>query len=138
MVANARLRSARFVGYDMNEPWVQRAGQWLRDHQNEDGSFGESPDSYEDPTLRGQGLPTASQTAWAAMALMDINGCECLAARRAIQWLCKTQRDDGGWDEKEFTGTGFPKVFYLKYHYYRIYFPVMAIGRWLRVAEHSL
>jgi len=119
------------VGCDMRADWVQKAGQWLLDHQKPDGSFGESPDTYEDPALRGTGPSTASQTAWAAMALMNVYGPNHEAVHRAIHWLCQTQTPDGNWDEPWFTGTGFPKVFYLRYHFYRLYFPIMAIGRWL-------
>ncbi len=119
------------VGYDMKADWVQRAGQWLKDHQKPDGSFGETADSYEDPTLRGTCPSTASQTAWAAMTLMSIYGRRDPDVQRAIQWLCDTQLENGNWHEPYFTGTGFPRVFYLRYHLYRLYFPLMAIGRWL-------
>lgn len=131
----------RGVGYDMTRPWVQRAGQWLRSVQKEDGSFGESADSYEDRRLMGRGPSTASQTAWGVMSMMTIFGHDDNAVRRGIRWLCDTQLAEphaasgdpaGSWHEPWFTGTGFPKVFYLRYHYYRLYFPVMAIGRWLR------
>ncbi len=121
----------RRVGVDMSEPWVQRAGQWLRQVQKPDGSFGESPDTYEDPSLKGRGPSTASQTAWGAMALMTIHGPHDEAVQRAIRWLADTQLETGTWDEPQFTGTGFPRVFYLRYHLYRLYFPVMAMGRWL-------
>ncbi|MFP4145557.1 MAG: squalene--hopene cyclase [Phycisphaeraceae bacterium] len=123
------------VGQDMDADWVQRAGQWFVDHQNDDGSFGESPDSYEDPSLRGQGPSTASQTAWGAMGLLAVFGPEHPNVQRAIDWLCLTQLDSGNWHEPWFTGTGFPRVFYLRYHMYKLYFPVMAIGRWLRLQE---
>ncbi len=130
----------RLVGQDMDAEWVQRAGQWLKSVQRTDGSFGESADSYEDRSLMGQGPPTASQTAWGAMAMLAIFGPEDPDVQRAIRWLIDTQlsQDDdetgdkaGSWREDWFTGTGFPKVFYLRYHLYRLYFPIMAIGRWL-------
>ncbi len=120
----------RRIGVDVNEPWIQRAGAWLKQVQKPDGSFGESPDSYEDPGLKGQGTSTASQTAWGAMALMTVYGPEDEAVQRAIQWLIDTQLESGTWDEPQFTGTGFPRVFYLRYHLYRHYFPLMALGRW--------
>ena len=132
------------VGYDMTEPWVKQSGKWLKAVQKPDGSFGESCDSYEDPTLKGQGHATASQTAWGAMSLMAVFGPDDPDVGRAIQWLCDTQISvatsepdvlQGTWDEPWFTGTGFPKVFYLRYHFYRLYFPIMAIGRWLRSGQ---
>jgi len=126
------------VGCDMTRPWVQKAGFWLKIHQKPDGSFGETCDTYEDPALRGTGESTASQTAWAAMAMMNVFGPDDPAVQRAIDWLCETQvaiHDQfghHGWHEPQFTGTGFPRVFYLRYHLYRLYFPIMAIGRWLQ------
>jgi len=127
----------RRVGVDMSQEWVQRAGRWLKSVQNDDGSFGESPDSYEDESLKGTGPATASQTAWAAMAMQTVFGPDDPAVTRAIQWLAMTQNPDGTWDEPWFTGTGFPRVFYLRYHGYRQYFPVMAIGRWLSEREEA-
>jgi squalene-hopene/tetraprenyl-beta-curcumene cyclase len=133
-------------GVSKDEPWIQRAGRWMKSIQKSDGSFGESADSYENPALKGQGPSTASQTAWAAMVLQEVFGAEDPDLRRAIEWLCRTQLDSlsaadpisnpdgdaaGSWRETEYTGTGFPKVFYLRYHLYRLYFPTMAIGRYL-------
>jgi len=118
------------VGQDMNADWIQRAGQWLKSVQQHDGSFGESADSYEDESLKGQGPPTPSQTAWGAMGMMAVFGPDDPDVQRALKWLCDTQLDTGTWDEPWFTGTGFPRVFYLRYHLYRLYFPVMALGRW--------
>ncbi|MBI1374062.1 MAG: squalene--hopene cyclase [Phycisphaera sp.] len=123
------------VGYDMSEPWVLKASAWLKSVQKEDGSFGETCDSYEDPSLKGVGESTASQTAWATMTLMAIHGPHDPDVIRGIEWLMSTQMDNGDWHEPWFTGTGFPKVFYLKYHLYRLYFPVMCLGRWKRLVE---
>ncbi|MCG8509203.1 MAG: squalene--hopene cyclase, partial [Rhodospirillales bacterium] len=123
------------VGQDMQADWVYRAGDWLKDHQHESGAFGESANSYEDPSLRGRGPATASQTAWGAMGLMSIFGSRDEDVQHAIRWLCDQQQDDGNWREEWFTGTGFPKVFYLRYHYYKTYFPVMAVARWWRSLE---
>ncbi len=129
------------VGVDMGSGWVRKAGLWLRSVQKPDGSFGESADSYEQPELKGKGPSTASQTAWGAMGLMAVFGPDDENVKRALQWLVDTQlaeRDEqsddnaGSWREDWFTGTGFPRVFYLRYHLYRLYFPVMALGRWLR------
>jgi squalene-hopene/tetraprenyl-beta-curcumene cyclase len=129
----------RTIGQDMKVDWVLRAGRWLRGVQKDDGSFGESANSYEDTTLKGIGPSTASQTAWGTMAMMAIHGPEDEGVRRGIEWLLSQQLAEqgveagpGSWDEPWFTGTGFPRVFYLRYHLYRLYFPVMCIGRWLK------
>jgi squalene-hopene/tetraprenyl-beta-curcumene cyclase len=127
------LCGVRTIGQDMNAPWVQRAGVWVRSVQKPDGSFGESADTYENPALKGQGPSTASQTAWGLMSLMAVYGPDDPGVLRAIDWLCNTQIETGTWNEPWFTGTGFPKVFYLRYHLYRLYFPVMAMGRWARL-----
>jgi squalene-hopene/tetraprenyl-beta-curcumene cyclase len=119
------------VGADMNQPWIQKAGSWLRSIQKADGSFGESPDTYEDPSIRGTGPSTPSQTAWGVMALMAIYGPSDPGVLKGIRHLIDTQLTSGSWEEPWFTGTGFPRVFYLRYHLYRLYFPIMCLGRWL-------
>jgi len=103
---------------------------WLMSHQHACGGWGESADSYERPELRGEGPVTASQTAWALLGLMAAGLHDHSAVERGIYYLLDTQRPDGGWDELEFTGTGFPRVFYLRYHYYPIYFPLLALARY--------
>ena len=133
-------------GENPQQEWIQRAGRWIKSVQKLDGSFGESANSYIDPSLKGQGPSTASQTAWAAMILQEIYGPNDPDLRRAIEWLASSQLNEadardpqknpdrdlpGGWVETEFTGTGFPRVFYLRYHLYRLYFPLMAMGRYL-------
>ena len=133
-------------GEDPRQLWIQKAAEWLESVQKPDGSFGETALSYEDRSLMGTGPSTASQTAWAAMTLQEIRGADHPSVVKAIRWLCDTQLDEetaadlaqnpdgdpaGSWSETEFTGTGFPKVFYLRYHLYRHSFPLMAIGRWL-------
>jgi len=122
----------RTVGVDMSQPWILKAGSWLRSIQNEDGSFGESAGTYEDPSLKGHGPRTASQTAWGIMALMAIFGARDPGVRRGVRYLIDTQTESGTWIEPWFTGTGFPRVFYLRYHLYPLYFPIMCLGRWLR------
>ncbi|MEX0977580.1 MAG: prenyltransferase/squalene oxidase repeat-containing protein, partial [Pirellulales bacterium] len=99
------------------------------------GGWGESPDSYAQPHLRGQGPTTASQTAWAVMGLIAAGHARGAAVARGIGYLLKRQRDDGTWHEEEFTGTGFPQVFYLRYHYYPIYFPMLALAQWLETVR---
>ncbi|MGA1266555.1 MAG: squalene--hopene cyclase [Phycisphaerales bacterium] len=139
-------------GVSRDAAWIRRAGAWVKSVQKADGSFGESANSYEDPSLKGKGTSTASQTAWGAMILQEIYGPGDPDLKRAIDWLATTQLSQadasdplrnpdgdpaGSWRESEFTGTGFPKVFYLRYHLYRLYFPLMALGRFLRAhASH--
>ena len=108
---------------------MRRAVRWLKGVQNADGGWGESCRSYDDPSLAGQGTPTASQTAWALLALIAAGEKDRRAARAGVEYLLATQGADGNWQEDLFTGTGFPKVFYLKYHLYRLYFPLMALAR---------
>ncbi len=126
------LCGLKTVGQDMNVAWVQKAGRWLKSVQKDDGSFGESCDTYEDRSLMGTGPSTASQTAWGTMAMMAVYGPTDPDVQRGIKWLVKTQLESGTWDEPWFTGTGFPRVFYLRYHLYRLYFPIMCLGRWLK------
>jgi squalene-hopene/tetraprenyl-beta-curcumene cyclase len=123
------LVGLRSIGYDMSQPMVRRAVAWLKRVQQAGGGWGETCRSYDDPSLKGQGTPTASQTAWALLGLLAAGetGDE---VRAGIDYLIATQQPDGNWHEPEFTGTGFPKVFYLKYHMYRLYFPLMALARY--------
>ena len=114
-----------------SKPAIRRAVAWLVDHQNPDGGWGEDLRSYGDPALAGRGASTASQTAWALLALLAAGGATG-AAERGIGWLAATQRADGSWDEPQFTGTGFPGDFYINYHLYRLAFPVSALGRYVR------
>ena len=121
------------IGFDMTSPVVRRAVRWLKDVQNADGGWGESCLSYDDATQAGIGPSTASQTAWGLLGLIAAGEAESDEVRAGIEYLIGTQDDDGGWTEEPFTGTGFPRVFYLKYHMYPVYFPLMAIGRYLNV-----
>lgn len=129
------LKGLSAIGEDMSQPYLQKAAAWLRSVQNEDGGWGESCDTYEDPSLKGQGPSTASQTAWGLMGLIAAGDVTSEAVRRGIQYLLSTQNPDGSWDERWYTGTGFPKVFYLKYHLYCKYFPVFALGMYARQLE---
>ncbi len=115
------------------KPPIRRAVSWLISHQNPDGGWGEDLRSYTDPAWSGRGESTASQTAWALLALIAAGGEDAMrAADRGVAWLTATQRADGGWDEPQFTGTGFPGDFYINYHLYRVVFPVSALGRYVK------
>ena len=118
------------AGVQPGKPAIRRAVAWLEQHQNPDGGWGEDMRSYDDPSLAGHGASTASQTAWALLALLAAGGAEP-AVDAGIRWLAAHQRSDGTWDEPQFTGTGFPRDFYLNYHLYRLVFPVSALGRYL-------
>jgi squalene-hopene/tetraprenyl-beta-curcumene cyclase len=131
------LTGIKSVGEDMSLPYVQKAAAWLKSVQKPDGSFGESCASYDDPSLKGIGESTASQTAWGAMGMMAALGPNDPAVERALQWLIDHQAEDGNWEEPWYTGTGFPKVFYLKYHLYRLYFPLTALSRYRRMKALS-
>ncbi|MEM7621847.1 MAG: squalene--hopene cyclase, partial [Planctomycetota bacterium] len=121
------------IGENMAAPYVRKAGDWLKSVQKPDGSFGETCDTYRDPSLKGQGESTASQTAWGAMGLLAVFGPADADVQRAMHWLMKHQHQDGRWVDDWWTGTGFPEVYYLKYHMYPIYFPLMALARWRRL-----
>jgi squalene-hopene/tetraprenyl-beta-curcumene cyclase len=123
------LQGLNAIGFDRDDPMVRRAVDWLKRVQQPGGAWGESCASYDDPRLAGVGTPTASQTAWALLGLIGAGEADSPEVRAGVQWLASTQRDDGTWHEEPFTGTGFPKVFYLKYHYYALYFPLMALSR---------
>jgi squalene-hopene/tetraprenyl-beta-curcumene cyclase len=119
------------VGEDLNQPYVQRAVRWLKSVQNEDGGWGETLGSYSDESLKGKGPSTASQTAWGVLGLIASGESRSRSVRRGIEWLVAHQQSDGSYAEKEWTGTGFPKVFYLRYHYYRAYFPLLALSAYV-------
>jgi len=110
--------------------YCQRAVIWLRTVQKADGSFGESLASYETPSTKGQGPSTASQTAWGLIGLLAGTDASDPAIGKAVSYLVHKQHEDGSWSEPDFTGTGFPGVFYLKYHLYRNSFPVYALARY--------
>jgi squalene-hopene/tetraprenyl-beta-curcumene cyclase len=123
------------VGVRRDDAAVAAGAEWLLVHQQPCGGWGESPDSYRDRHLAGQGTPTASQTAWAVLGLIAAGRAQEPATERGVRWLIDTQNGDGSWDEREFTGTGFPLVFYLRYHDYRNYFPLMALARWAKQSK---
>jgi len=126
------LRGLRLIGEEMSKPYVRIAVNWLLSVQQEDGGWGERADTYTNPERKGLGPSTPSQTAWAIMGLLAAGAGNDSAVRCGIDFLSKNQRDDGSWHEEEWTGTGFPRVFYLKYHYYCHYWPLMALAQYQR------
>ena len=116
------------AGEPAEDPRIRRAVSWLEEHQNDDGGWGEDVRSYTDPAWIGRGESTASQTAWALLAL-NAAGERSPAVAGGVRWLARTQGPDGGWDEPQYTGTGFPTDFSINYHLYRLLFPIMALGR---------
>lgn len=120
------------AGLPPSHPAIRRAVDWLERVQNEDGGWGEDLRSYlPDREWVGRGTSTASQTGWALMALLAAGERDSEAVARGVGWLAATQREDGGWDEPHFTGTGFPWDFSINYHLYRVVFPLTALGRFL-------
>ncbi len=124
------LLGLQAIDFPMDHPAPRRAADWLETVQQASGGWGESCDSYEDPANMGRGPATPSQTAWAVNGLLAAGRADGDAIRRGVEYLLATQNSEGIWDEDAFTGTGFPRVFYLKYHYYRINFPLMALARY--------
>jgi squalene-hopene/tetraprenyl-beta-curcumene cyclase len=124
------LRGLKAAGVHSREACVVQAGEWIRSFQNADGGWGETCASYDDPGLKGTGPSTASQTAWALLALFASGDYSSGSVERGIRYLLETQNAAGGWEDGWFTGTGFPKVFYLKYHLYAQYFPLMALSEY--------
>ena len=128
------LLGLRAIDFPRDHPAVERAADWLESVQQSSGGWGESCRSYDDPAWMGRGTPTASQTAWAVLGLIAAGRARAEGVGRGIRFLIDTQQPDGTWSEPEFTGTGFPRVFYLKYHLYRVYFPLMALSRYQAAA----
>jgi squalene-hopene/tetraprenyl-beta-curcumene cyclase len=126
----AALPGLEACGVPHDHPAMRRAVAWLDSVQQESGGFGEDIRSYADPAWRGRAeFTTASQTAWALLGYVAAGNAEDSACRRAADYLCAAQRTDGDWDEEHFTGTGFPLDFMIRYHLYRITFPLLALGR---------
>lgn len=123
------------IGEDLNQPYIQRAVRWLKSVQNADGGWGETLSSYSDESLKGKGVSTASQTAWGVLGLIAAGEARGRAVRQGIQWLINHQKTDGSYDEEQWTGTGFPKVFYLRYHLYKNYFPLLAFNAYVRAVR---
>ncbi len=129
------LCALKAAGEPQDSPAVANGAAWLVRAQNPDGGWGESCKSYEGGEP-GRGESSASQTAWAVMGLIAAGRGADEATRRGVAWLLARQRErgDGGWTEPSFTGTGFPGCFYLRYHYYRLYFPLLALARYREIA----
>lgn len=122
------------AGCERTAPAIRRAIRWLKEVQNADGGWGESCRSYDDLAWAGRGESTAAQTAWAVLALLAAGETDSPELRAGIEFLLGTQKADGAWRDSPFTGTGFPRVFYLKYHFYSLYFPLLALSRYRRLA----
>jgi squalene-hopene/tetraprenyl-beta-curcumene cyclase len=126
----AALPGLEASGIPHDHPSMRRAVAWLDSVQQENGGFGEDIRSYGDPAWRGRAeFTTASQTAWALLAYVAAGNAEDSGGRRAADYLCAAQGADGDWHEEHFTGTGFPLDFMIRYHLYRITFPLLALGR---------
>jgi squalene-hopene/tetraprenyl-beta-curcumene cyclase len=158
----AVLPAMEAIGEDMRQPYIRRAVDWLLAVQNEDGGWGECCGSYVDFSLRGVGPSTASQSAWALLALIAAGEADSEACLKGVQYLLDIHQDDGSWDEPYFTGTGFPGYrigqpptgipkpgeaghqgldmpagFMINYHLYRNYWPLLALGRFARAIAKS-
>ena len=137
------LRGLEAMGMWNHEPAVQQAAEWIRMVQNTDGGWGETCGTYDDPNQRGIGPSTPSQTAWAVLGLLAAGDTRSDSVAKGIRWLVERQHDDGSWDElmpgrngeSYYTGTGFPRVFYLGYHMYKQYFPLLALTTYRRAME---
>jgi squalene-hopene/tetraprenyl-beta-curcumene cyclase len=140
------LRGLEAIGIDNHEPQIQQAAEWIRMVQNPDGGWGETCGSYDDPNTRGIGPSTPSQTAWALLGLLAAGDDRSDSVAKSVRWLLTRQRPDGSWDESIgsgltrqalYTGTGFPRVFYLSYEMYRQYFPLLALNGYRRAMERK-
>jgi squalene-hopene/tetraprenyl-beta-curcumene cyclase len=125
------------IGEDPAQPYIRKAVNWLKSKQNLDGGWGETCESYHDPSLAGVGESTPSQTGWAILSLIAAGEVDSPAVARGIQYLISAQKTDGTWDEDQFTGTGFPKFFMIKYHIYRNCFPLMALGTYRELTRRA-
>jgi squalene-hopene/tetraprenyl-beta-curcumene cyclase len=137
------LSALKMAGENMDAAYIERSAHWLLSEQREDGGWGESCDSYWAESERKNfnskfdtSLP--SQTSWAVLALMAAGYIKSAAVQRGIEFLIKTCKQDGDWDEKYFNAVGFPRVFYLRYHGYRLYFPLLALARYRNLTNKNL
>jgi squalene-hopene/tetraprenyl-beta-curcumene cyclase len=131
------LRGLQALRINMHQPWLLKARRWLESVQHEDGGWGERCNTYDDPVFKGQGPSTASQTAWAVMGLCTFDDPNRPSVVRGVRYLLETQNPDGSWTELETTGTGFPRVFYLKYDMYRNSWPLLALATYRTLIENT-
>ncbi len=131
------FQGLKAINFAMDHPSLVRAADWLESVQQADGSWGESCHTYDDPSIKGQGNPTPSQTAWGVLGLVSAGRADSDAVRRGVNWLLEAQKDDGTWFDDTYTGTGFPSVFYLRYHLYPISFATMALARYRAAIGNS-
>jgi squalene-hopene/tetraprenyl-beta-curcumene cyclase len=132
------LRGMHALGLDMRADWLLKARDWLESVQHSDGGWGERCNTYDDPVFKGQGPSTASQTAWAVMGLCAFAEADRPSLVRGVNYLIRTQGADGSWAEPETTGTGFPRVFYLKYDMYRNSWPLLALAAYRNLVESKI
>ncbi len=124
------------IGLQHDHPALRKAVRWLESKQRSDGGWGESGDSYWDDEPRDEGpISPASRTAWARLTLMEAGDVDAEATQRGIRFLSETQSEHGLWDEDEYTAVGFPRVFYLRYHGYRAFFPLWALARYRNLKQ---
>ena len=131
------LPALEAIDEDMNKQYIKKAVRWTIEHQNDDGGWGETPESYEDPSLAGKGPSTPSQTAWALLGLIAADELNNPATKKGIDYLVSNQTNDGTWKEEKHTGTGFPGDFYLIYRLYCHYFPLLALGRYKKRIDNG-
>lgn len=139
------LRGLEAMGMWNHEPAIQQAAEWIRMVQNTDGGWGETCGTYDDPNQRGVGPSTPSQTAWAVLGLLAAGDTRSDSVAKGVRWLIDRQHQDGSWDElvpgrngeSYYTGTGFPRVFYLGYHLYKQYFPLLALTTYERAMKRE-
>jgi len=129
------LRGLWALKIDMHQGWLLAARSWFEGVQHEDGGWGERCNTYDDPVFKGQGPSTASQTAWAVMGLCTFGDPHRSSLIRGVEYLVRAQNPDGSWTEHETTGTGFPRVFYLKYDMYRNSWPLLALATYRHLLE---
>ncbi|MCC7121268.1 MAG: squalene--hopene cyclase [Gammaproteobacteria bacterium] len=127
------LAGLGMVGEDVNQPYIRKAVDWLKNGQNADGGWGESCNTYDDPMLKGRGESTAAQTAWALLGLMAVGEVHASEVRKGVEYLIRHQQENGEWHDLPYTGTGFPRVFYLRYYGYSRFFPLWALGTYARL-----